>query len=191
MEVGPRWVVRVRPGYEIRYSNKYGSGAECPTYLSTRYHRGRKIQEQRAAVSGYVFVDGDPSDPYVWHYAAGIDGFARFIAGAPLRDCDLDPLREALTEKPANQRPRLRPGQRVQITNGPFAGTIGTCIWSNKNFTNISLTTPLQTLSGNLSIRTDHCAPIAKQEDGACADRGKQPSNTRRGRRRPYRFKRA
>jgi len=154
-------IIQVHTGKEIKYAEKFGSRAECPTRIVTRVQAGRTHEQQIAAMTGYVVAEMEADDPYMWHYAAGIEGFGRVLGSVRQKELD---THYAAIEKAADTKPKPfipKPGQRVIITDGPFVGRIGLCVWSGQKHANLRLS-HLNNLQGNLSIPTEACAPAPK-----------------------------
>ena len=175
-------VVQVAPGTELRYAAKFGSKAFVPTRRVVWHNAGKRYEEDYAAASGYVcLLDTDLGDPYLWHYAAGIDGYRRVIGLVRQRDLDIFAAKVA-EGKPAERIFIPKVGQRVLVTNGLFAGQTGKCIWANKKFSKIFIETPCNSVGQYLTMLTEYCAPAPKQEAVKESSAVRKPK-TRRGRR--------
>lgn len=163
-----RWhVAQFSGGQEVSAADRLGSRGFTPKRIDRWVARGKQREAIRGAYGGIVFVDQDITDPYVWEHVANLPGFVRFIPGAPLNYQRMQEERSKVDAagiyqetKPFQRVKTYRPGTILAVTSGAFAGHTGICIWSNKKYTNLSLT-PLQALGGNLSIETERCAPAS------------------------------
>jgi len=150
-------VVQVAPGTELKYAERFGSKAFVPTRRVVWFNAGKRYEEDFAAASGYVaLLDTDLTDPWLWHYAAGIKGYRRVIGA--VRQKDLDAFAAKVAESAPPERifiPKI--GQRVLITSGLFSGQIGKAIWANKKFSKIFIEGPCNSVGQYLCINTKDC----------------------------------
>jgi transcription antitermination factor NusG len=161
--VGPRWYcVVTKHGQDTRAAEGIRAlGYEAWQMLChvparpARRVEGRMIAARDAhnipAISGYVFACFDASDPS-WRRIVSVHGVDRILGQAPERplalshgammllqaQCDADGVLEG-TKEVANIKP-IAKGSLVKIEgDGPFAGLIGLCQWSNKQRVSIVL----------------------------------------------------
>ena len=110
----------------------------CPTFIRKRVVRGQVVEFALPLFSGYIFVTFDLESR--WQSINGTRGVRRLICGERLEpwalpegeavrlleQCEDGPLRDVDKALAA-----FKPGDMLQILDGPFAGHVGECEWSD------------------------------------------------------------
>lgn len=135
---GLMWlVIWAAPRAEARIQARLlglGLGAYVPTEVVERVRRGKRIEQERPAISRYVFVGLNAAQPEFWQVDGALSEWGGLqTQGRVLRTADNTPLRvpasalqrlaDGLTvfDEPV---PALRPGDRANVRTGPFEGLL-------------------------------------------------------------------
>ncbi len=107
-----------------------------PTETVSEVKRGKKTSTVRKLMPGYVFVqmklyDGDGkllNRP--WYFVKETTGVIGFVGGdrpTPLRDSDIQEIRDRIAEATGKEVPKVQfeTGEEVKITDGPFLNLTG------------------------------------------------------------------
>lgn len=163
-------VVQVRPGFELAFANTLGKEESfCPPERIQWVSRGKARTRDRAIFANYVITTKNPHNPYAYHEVAAINGFNRFIPGAPISDETLDIIREMLGEdgfyNPKPLKPtKFKSGDVLSIVNGPYAGHTAIC----ESHHGEKITAKAALLSGEIKLymRSAQCI-LAESGDAA------------------------
>lgn len=125
------WVVQTRPGFEVEYAEQ--TGAFVPKVERRWKHRGKQHERLVGELPGYAFVEADVrNDPYAYHEAAASEHFIGVLPGK-VTQAEYDRLREGLDDrgvrKPKQQDKAVyfKPGDLLEVVNGPFTGAQVVC----------------------------------------------------------------
>jgi transcriptional antiterminator NusG len=107
-----------------------------PTETVSEVKRGKKTSTVRKLMPGYVFVqmklyDGEGkllNRP--WYFVKETTGVIGFVGGdrpVPLRDSDIQEIRDRIAEASGKEVPKVQfeVGEEVKITDGPFLNLTG------------------------------------------------------------------
>lgn len=141
MDERPPWhVLRCTYGTEIAVAGSCedGLGIEvyCPRYEITWTRRGKRQSKTIPFLGTYVFARFQLDD-HLWHDIHGIDGVIEILGGAmpgAVTEKEIDILRGQIGQDGklvTGTRiilSRIKPGDRVIFTEGPFAGVEAVCL---------------------------------------------------------------
>lgn len=132
------YTARTKIGRELVAAKKTSETADAvflPRYKSKYVYQGKLIERERALASGYLFVQGE-MDGELWHKLVDRKNVVGFIGGENptkvsegsmtdwVENCDANGLFK-LPEAP--QPVKAKPGDKIKINFGPFAGKVGIC----------------------------------------------------------------
>lgn len=121
-----RWtVLKIQPVFERSLAKRISFETYAPKRLRMISHARRVSWEPRSLFPGYLFVRLDPDEDR-WQDVQRLSGVVSFVRFGRLpssvEDDAIFALRRATDDGAFNDH--LEPGDRVKVTDGPFAGTI-------------------------------------------------------------------
>lgn len=107
-----------------------------PTETVSEVKRGKKTSTTRKLMPGYVFVQMKLYDAEKklenrpWYFVKETTGVIGFVGGdrpTPLRDSDIQEIRDRIEEASGKEVPKVQfeTGEEVKITDGPFLNLTG------------------------------------------------------------------
>jgi transcription termination/antitermination protein NusG len=107
-----------------------------PTETVSEVKRGKKTSTSRKLMPGYVFVQMKLYDEdkkllnKPWYFVKETTGVIGFVGGdrpTPLRDSDIQEIRDRIAEANGKEVPKVQfeVGEEVKITDGPFLNLTG------------------------------------------------------------------
>jgi transcriptional antiterminator RfaH len=125
------WVVRTRTRQEKSLARDLVD-REIPFYLpqihKTSVVRGRRRTSFLPLFSGYLFMFGDEQERYRSMTTNRVAQVLPVVEQRELREDLLQISRLIQAKAPLTMESRLKPGDRVRVKNGPFAGVEGTVV---------------------------------------------------------------
>lgn len=129
--LGRAWfVAAVEPQREWRVEGEMrqlGYGTFCPAESRCKVRRGRKVWTHEPLFRGYVFTHFDRErDPWgnISKIRGVIDLLRNGIMPVQVPDRDMQRLQDAVSTGVFDREATLKPGEDVEITEGPFQGLI-------------------------------------------------------------------
>lgn len=148
------WALYVRPRHEKHVAD-YLQSQDIETFLPL-YQVVRTWQRKKQAVSlplfpSYVFVR--PGRKLDVLRAPGAVDFVRFMGQtAEIPDAQLESIRLASSDFRCQPHPMLNCGDRVRVSSGPFAGTVGVLLRKKNIF---RLVISIDALAQAVSVELD------------------------------------
>lgn len=105
--------------------NLQNQDASCfyPKVMVEKIRAGKRVRKLEPLFPGYLFINIDPSDP-LWGKLRSTRGVLRIVSfantPAPIPDEVIDQIRQGL--RTVDEQGGIKPGQTVQLQDGPFKG---------------------------------------------------------------------
>lgn len=120
------YALQVKPGHGDRaLDNLHNQDATCfyPKIQVEKIKGGKRVKKLEALFPGYLFIQISQSDP-LWAKLRSTRGVSRVVSfankPAAIEDEVIEQIRQSL--KTVSEQGGIKPGQSVEIQEGPFKG---------------------------------------------------------------------